>query len=186
MELASKVQSQELAWRILHAAVLNGEPLLVSCANGIRCWRLPPGNAIGCFFDEGVVHPSYGAGLKHLGTNIKARRGFLWPIEEYVYYQERKAIIADILSELHTYSALPRETGHLDNDTSPFIEDFGKALDRVRRADKKPKPETKARLQIKRLNGAWWLFHRQWMPLCFESFEEAVAFARRYISKKAA
>ncbi|MDP9159480.1 MAG: hypothetical protein M3O09_04530 [Acidobacteriota bacterium] len=175
MEIVNQLRSQ--LSQLESTAVVVGE-------DGIRYTFFPPGIAHDCVLNsEEWVHPSYGAGMKSHGASLRARRGFLWPIEEFVYAHERSRIIGEMLQELHNSSFLPRDKEHLDNDVSPFIEDFGKALDRVRARDKKPKPDSKARMQIKFVNGAWWLFHRQWMPLCFESFEEAVVFAKRYIAK---
>lgn len=155
------------------------------CEDGIRYTFCPPRNAHGCILESsgGVIHISYTSTMKANGAK-RAQYGFLWPIENLVYANERRQIIADILNGLDKGSYILRDNEKADAyDPTPHSEDFGRALDRARAADKKPKPPTNAKLQIKQLNGAWWLFHRQWMPLVFETFEEAAKFAKKYIAK---
>lgn len=160
------------------------EDVTVLCEDGIRYTFCAPKSAFGFEVAHEYIKPSYGAG--NLSRGAWYRHGFLWNVEQYVYDRERGRIVREMLSELHKVSPLPRDEGHSVNDVAPFIEDFGRALERLEEARKpKPKPQTNAKLQIKRIHGAWWLFHRQWMPLVFESFEEAAVFAKKYVVRRA-
>lgn len=119
------------------------------------------------------------------------KRGHLQQLENFVYQHERTKIINDILHNLDRMVANPRLKGHNPTSTDPFPEDFGDgfiddmrhAIDRTNelRGLRFPRVDSSARLQVRRIKGVWWLFHREWMPLCFDSFEEAVKFANKYI-----
>lgn len=67
-----------------------------------------------------------------------------------------------------------------------FFDELRRAVDRTAEFRQRlfPIPKTNAQLAIRHVRNTWWLVHESWMPLNFDSFEEAVQFAERYIVKR--
>lgn len=160
--------------------------------DGIRYTFCAPMNA------EGAA--SFGLHRINFHTTMRSngaknfKRGALQKLEHYVYERERARIIREILANFDHVVPIPRLKGHPKNAVEPYPEDFGDgfiddmrhAIDRTNelRGLRFPKLQGNARLEVRRIRGVWWLLHRAWMPLCFDTFEEAVKFANQYIVRK--
>lgn len=177
---------EQIEWRSLPR---NPEcPLVIHCESGVFCWKLPAMIAEGNDLEWTVGKVMNWTGtLATRGVHHYRNYRVLWPQEAAIYSQERQRIIAEILNNLHESPVfLPREDGHDIHDQTPFIEDFGIAMKRAERLVPFLK-KGKGKLEIRKVSeGQWVLFHSRWTPLGFESFEEAAAFAQRYIRKGAA
>lgn len=168
-----------------------GHSICVVGEDGIRYTFCNKGIAQGAESQEMTL--SFVSTLHNIGAKRSLRHGFLWPLEEMIYYAERRRIINEIIGNLSRGPVNPRLKIHPQYDVTPYPEDFGleadvdfiedwrKAIERTNKKHHPPKVQASTKLAIKQLHGIWWLLHQQWMPLCFDSFEEAVVFAKRYI-----
>lgn len=146
---------------------------MIGEADGIRYTFCAPGVAIGAILNPWV----------YVATNPVAknfRRGELLTLEQYVYEQERRRIVRQMISGI----AYMRDPGP-DYSDAHFFETLEKVVNRTDelRRNLFPIPKTKSQLAIKFVRGVWWLLHQSWMPLSFDSFEEAVQFGERFVLK---
>lgn len=165
------MQGADVAARFAMDHSFLSEPVTVLDENGHRHTYCPPGNAEGCATKSWPMN--YVQTLKSSGAKGGNFR-YLWPIEEYVYINERNRIIAEVLANLRS-----------TEDLLPLSDSFVSASERYRTL--RPKRQKRpGKPRIEKQGERWIIFHPGWSPLAFDSFEEAVRFAKRYMVKKAA